>query len=199
MARGRRTRAQLLDAAIELFVSRGVEGTSMRDIAARAGVGAPAVYNHFPSKDAVLAEALVTRLRRFVAEVLDGDDPSEDPAVRLEGIVRRHVACQARWAPVSSSVDHLLQGVRAGEVLTEPEQRATVERCRLIYRERIGGLVEDLAPRLPPGLPPTPVLVAAILGMCDRAPGWNHDVADGGPDPADACWRLVAGMTGLVR
>ncbi|MEW5810530.1 MAG: helix-turn-helix domain-containing protein [Actinomycetota bacterium] len=44
-------RAMLLDAAAELFVAHGVTGTSIDDVATRAGVSKGAVYHHFASKD----------------------------------------------------------------------------------------------------------------------------------------------------
>lgn len=44
-------REMLLDAASELFVAHGVVGTSIDDVAARAGVSKGAVYHHFSSKD----------------------------------------------------------------------------------------------------------------------------------------------------
>ena len=53
-ARGRATRARLLAAAEELFTRRGYDGTSIGDVAERAGVGVGTVYHHFPDKRAML-------------------------------------------------------------------------------------------------------------------------------------------------
>ena len=49
-------RAQLLDAALHCFVVKGFHQTSMRDIAAQAGVSLGSLYNHFDSKSALIAE-----------------------------------------------------------------------------------------------------------------------------------------------
>lgn len=54
--------AQLLDVAEELFVDKGFEGTSMEDIARRAGVTRPMVYSHFPTKEVAFV-ACVERAR----------------------------------------------------------------------------------------------------------------------------------------
>jgi AcrR family transcriptional regulator len=43
-------RAQLLDAALEIFVSQGYHAAAMDDIADRAGVSKPVLYQHFPGK-----------------------------------------------------------------------------------------------------------------------------------------------------
>lgn len=57
-------RDALYDAAMELFVERGFEGTTMDDIAARADVARATVFNHFPQKASFLQEWAVRRRRR---------------------------------------------------------------------------------------------------------------------------------------
>jgi AcrR family transcriptional regulator len=62
------TKQRILDAAIDLFATRGFRGASMRDIAARVGIRAASLYSHFGSKDEILQTILdayredVTRL-----------------------------------------------------------------------------------------------------------------------------------------
>jgi AcrR family transcriptional regulator len=46
-----RTRAAILESALALFRERGFEGTTMRDVAQRAGVSAGNAYYYFASKD----------------------------------------------------------------------------------------------------------------------------------------------------
>jgi len=60
-ARGDETRRRIIDAAIGLFGQHGFDGASTRDIAARAGVNAPALQYYFENKEGVYracAEAL---------------------------------------------------------------------------------------------------------------------------------------------
>ena len=45
------TRARILDAALDLFGERGLTGTTVRDIAARAKVNVAAISYHFGGKD----------------------------------------------------------------------------------------------------------------------------------------------------
>ncbi|WP_175753456.1 CerR family C-terminal domain-containing protein [Burkholderia ambifaria] len=52
-ARGDETRQRIIDAAIELFGEHGFAGASTRDIAAKAGVNAPALQYYFENKEGV--------------------------------------------------------------------------------------------------------------------------------------------------
>jgi AcrR family transcriptional regulator len=52
---GRERREQLLDVGRSLFAERGFEATSIEEIAARAGVSKPVVYEHFGGKEGLYA------------------------------------------------------------------------------------------------------------------------------------------------
>jgi TetR/AcrR family transcriptional regulator, regulator of cefoperazone and chloramphenicol sensitivity len=52
-ARGEETRLRIIEAAIDLFGEYGFDGASTRDIAARAGVNAPALQYYFENKQGV--------------------------------------------------------------------------------------------------------------------------------------------------
>ena len=52
-ARGDETRLRIIEAAIESFGEHGFDGASTRDIAARAGVNAPALQYYFENKEGV--------------------------------------------------------------------------------------------------------------------------------------------------
>src|SRR2546428_5463252 len=56
------TRTRILDAAEELFMLHGFEGTSMRQLTAKAGVNLAAVNCHFGSKDALIEAVFRRRL-----------------------------------------------------------------------------------------------------------------------------------------
>jgi AcrR family transcriptional regulator len=57
-ARTEQTRAAIVAAAHDLFVAHGYRATSLRDIAAAAGISHPGLLRHFPTKDALLAEVV---------------------------------------------------------------------------------------------------------------------------------------------
>ncbi|OZE81596.1 TetR family transcriptional regulator [Rhodococcus sp. 15-649-2-2] len=52
-------RQQLLDAAASLFADRGFTSVRLEDLGAAVGISGPAVYRHFPNKEAVLVELMV--------------------------------------------------------------------------------------------------------------------------------------------
>ncbi|MBY4131066.1 TetR family transcriptional regulator [Rhodococcus fascians] len=52
-------RQQLLDAAAALFADRGFTSVRLEDLGAAVGISGPAVYRHFPNKEAVLVELMV--------------------------------------------------------------------------------------------------------------------------------------------
>ena len=54
----RQTRQRILDAAYELFYRRGYSRVGVDAVAARAGITKRTLYNHFDSKDALLAAVL---------------------------------------------------------------------------------------------------------------------------------------------
>jgi len=61
-------REQILDTAARLFAERGFHGVSVGDIGRAVGISGPALYKHFDSKDAVLAEMLVSISERLLDE-----------------------------------------------------------------------------------------------------------------------------------
>ena len=56
--KSQRSRDQILEAALELFSHRGYGATSVRDIAAEAGVSTGNVYHHFPDKETIFRTLL---------------------------------------------------------------------------------------------------------------------------------------------
>lgn len=80
------TRQRILDAATELFEQRGFAGTSIRDLAIRAGMTKAALYYHFPSKEEVLQALLAPFLDdidRIVAATAVGQWSRAELVTRL--------------------------------------------------------------------------------------------------------------------
>jgi len=85
-------REQLLAAAARLMADRGYHGVSINDIGAAAGVSGPAVYKHFPSKQAILTELLVGISERLLAEGTTRTQAAANPDEALDALVRWHVS-----------------------------------------------------------------------------------------------------------
>jgi AcrR family transcriptional regulator len=65
------TRERLVRAAIEVFLEKGYGGTRVQDIAKRAGYTPGALYVHFPSRSALLGEAIVVEGQRIVSQLAE--------------------------------------------------------------------------------------------------------------------------------
>ncbi|MGN0201554.1 MAG: TetR/AcrR family transcriptional regulator [Candidatus Cryptobacteroides sp.] len=79
--------ARILEAATEVFLERGYEGTNMTLIAEAAGIGRPALYYYYRSKDRIFSEIfgnLVTSFIPGILEILRKDSPIEE---RIEELV----------------------------------------------------------------------------------------------------------------
>jgi AcrR family transcriptional regulator len=88
------TRQRILDAATELFVDRGYEATSLREIAERVGVTKAALYYHFTSKEELL-RALLEPLEEFQQRLLESMEAPLD---------------RTTWAAASAeSIDWLIE------------------------------------------------------------------------------------------
>src|SRR5512134_2947685 len=73
-------RDRVLLAAQELFLAHGPDGISMRKIAAKAGVTAPAIYRHYKDKDELLHEIInagLEILQRYLEPAFRAPTPYE--------------------------------------------------------------------------------------------------------------------------
>jgi AcrR family transcriptional regulator len=72
--------AKILSSARDIYLDEGLQGLSMRKIAARVGVSATALYRHFDNKEAIVAEMLEEGFRIFgnyLYKALSGATPEE--------------------------------------------------------------------------------------------------------------------------
>jgi AcrR family transcriptional regulator len=69
-------RRQLLDTACEVFAAHGYHGTAMDDIATRAGVTKPVLYQHFRSKRALFVEVLEEVGSLLLVELAESTRPA---------------------------------------------------------------------------------------------------------------------------
>lgn len=73
-------REQILACARDIYVEEGLQGLSMRSLAERVGVTAPAIYRHFEGKEDLLSEIIGEGLELFgtyIYGALEGESPAE--------------------------------------------------------------------------------------------------------------------------
>lgn len=136
-------RARVLDAAADLFVQQGYTGTTLRQIAAAAGIKAGSIYHHFDSKDdlfiAVLSDGIAVMLDAFDLARVESDGSPGDIDERVQSHVRAHLSAVFENGPYTTA--HVTSFVSA------PAQvRAAVVPQRDSYEEKWNQLFEQLFP-----------------------------------------------------
>ncbi|MEW5774601.1 MAG: helix-turn-helix domain-containing protein [Thermodesulfobacteriota bacterium] len=89
------TRRLILDAACALFEEKGFRETTVRELAARAGVGLGTIFQHFPDKAALLAEAFLGDVGAELEVALAGM-PERDIRAQLGHVARAMYGYYAR-------------------------------------------------------------------------------------------------------
>ncbi len=141
-ARGKSDRrSQLLTAAERLMAERGFTAVRLEDIGAAAGVSGPAIYRHFPNKEALLVELLVgisTRLRDGGEEVARA---APDAATALRRLVDFHLDFALTEPDLIRIQDRDLASLPAAA-------QRQVRRAQRRYVETWAGVLRDLHPAL---------------------------------------------------
>ena len=83
-------RRQLLAAAQQVFVAQGYHAAAMDDIADRAGVSKPVLYQHFPSKHELYLALLDVHAEALVVKVRQALDSTTDNHRRVEASVQAY-------------------------------------------------------------------------------------------------------------
>ena len=84
-------RAELLRAAARLFVDKGFDATTTRDIADAVGMRAGSPFYHFRSKQELLKAAMIEGLDAGYARLVAAIAGIADPGQRLRVLVRTHL------------------------------------------------------------------------------------------------------------
>lgn len=123
-------RQQIIEVAAELFAERGFHGVSIYDIGSAMGTSGPALYKHFASKDALLAEMLIDISRRLLSEGHRRADVSA--ADGADAVLRALVAWHVEFALTYPAL--ITVQFRDLKSLSEQDRR-TVRRLQRNYVE----------------------------------------------------------------
>jgi AcrR family transcriptional regulator len=154
LPRGER-RAQLLDSALAVFVAQGYHAAAMDDIAERAGVSKPVLYQHFPGKlDLYLAlldsasDAVIDHCRRALASTHDNKT--------------RVAAAMAAFYSYVADERGAFRLVFESDLTSEPAVREHVERVTTDCAAMIADVIHDDT-----GLPAeqSRLLAVSLVGM----------------------------------
>jgi AcrR family transcriptional regulator len=81
----------ILEASIAVMSEHGYHGTSVRDIAERAGLSPAALYHHFASKHDLLATIMDRGIEELLRRTRAARDTADGPVATLRSIVDAHV------------------------------------------------------------------------------------------------------------
>lgn len=84
-------RERILKAATELFASKGFEGTSVRNIAEKAGLSVPGMFYYFPSKEVILYEIMTQFMDEAYKKIIELYNANIDPVEKLSEICKFYV------------------------------------------------------------------------------------------------------------
>ena len=118
------THQVILEEATRLFSQKGVETTSMRDIAGAVGITAASLYNHFGSKNEILYTVLYEAMEALAASCRQSiDEAADDPVDKLYQLVTRHITFQIAQLEAISMMDaQLFRASRMSRSLTDVQR-----------------------------------------------------------------------------
>lgn len=91
------TRDRVFDALVRLLQDRPFAQITMAQLAAEAGVGRSALYNHFKDKDAVVLAFATDETERYLEHLTEQLAQAGTPTERLRAYVLHHVAAESTF------------------------------------------------------------------------------------------------------
>jgi AcrR family transcriptional regulator len=129
-------RAQLLDAAREVFVASGYHAAAMDDIAARAGISKPVLYQHFPGKLELYLALLDSGVDQLIAAVEHALASTTDNEQRV-------VATMTAYFSFIAEPDSTFRLVFESDLRSEPAVRERVDRVSEECTRAVATVIAD--------------------------------------------------------
>ena len=156
----------ILEASVAEFFEKGYGGTTVRMIAARAGVTVAALYHHFASKH----EVLLTVMRQVMGDLLEGSakaiaEADGDATRRFSAFVANHV---------SYHIGHLRFGFVANSELRSLEagSREEIVALRDEYEQRLVGVIAEGGASGEFRIHDAKLAARAVIAMCTAVSNW---------------------------
>jgi AcrR family transcriptional regulator len=178
----RARRTQLLSAALEVFVAQGYHAAAMDDIAERAGVSKPVLYQHFPGKLDLYLALLDQSCDQIISAAARALESTDDNKQRVTATM------QAFYEYVADA-EGAFRLVFESDLTNEPAVRARVDRVTIECAKLIAHVIADDT-----GLPgeQSQLLAVSLVGMGQvSARFW---LQDRGTIDQSAAASLVSGL-----
>lgn len=178
----RARRAQLLEVALDVFVEQGYHAASMDEIAERAGVSKPVVYQHFPGKLDLYLALLESSCDEVVAEVKRALASTQDNRRRVE-------ATMELWYQYVADQGAAFRLVFESDLTNDPDVREQVDR---VVRESAVAIAEVI--REDTGLPQEAAYLLAVSLVGMGHVGARNWLSESSSLSQEDAVRLVAGL-----
>ena len=152
-ARAEDTRRKIYEAAMELFREKGFEQTTMRDIAAQAGVALGGAYYYFSSKDAIVLAFYAEMQQAINQPVLEALAGRKKLGERIRSVLDKRLEllepnrkfCAALFRHAPDSADPLSPFSDESRLIRD----GAIEHMRIAAEGSDAKIPSDLKPRLP--------------------------------------------------
>jgi AcrR family transcriptional regulator len=188
MRDGSKTKELIARTSLHLFVEKGITETTIRDIAAAAGIAEGTLYRHYESKDQLAWELFSENYLAFAREldrVQAGYDRLKD---KLAAMIRRFCAFFDQ-DPVLFSYLLLAQHHQLKKVTPEMQTAVTVLQ-KVIAQGMAQGEVAEMEVELAAAMVLGVVLQVAVFKAYNRI---NQDLSQLSDTLVDTCWQVLAG------
>jgi AcrR family transcriptional regulator len=180
-------RKQLLEAAQEVFVANGYHAAAMDDIAERAGVSKPVLYQHFPSKLELYLALLDQHVEVLGEQVRRALQATDDNRQRVDG-------CIAAYFDFVDDPGGAFRLVFETDLRNDPAVRERVERSLQIS---IDALADTIAQDTGLDRAEAELLSCGLAGLAEVSARWWLD-SDGPNGARIDKTRAVALLSGLA-
>lgn len=181
-----RRKIEILDAALVLFATRGLEATGLKEIAAHLNLTHPALYYYFSSKEALVAAAVEKAMLDLVFEIeTAATNLPPHPSIKLFETCRAHVQFELKDNSLAPVVNSLLYGpLRSHAQLPEEDHEAITNLQRLIFHKYRDIVVAgQVAGEFVSG--PAGPMTFGVMGIVSYTVSWfNSDGAQSADDIA---------------
>jgi AcrR family transcriptional regulator len=183
-------RAQLMQAALEIFVSQGYHAAAMDDIADRAGVSKPVLYQHFPGKLELYLALLDQSCDTIIAAVESALAATTDNKLRVAATMQEFYAYVA-------DTGGAFRLVFESDLRSQDAVRKRIDRVTNSCADAIAQVIHDDT-----GLPQeeSRLLAASLVGMAQVSARFWLDGDGALPRRraaalvADLAWRGIRGF-----
>jgi AcrR family transcriptional regulator len=175
-------RVQLLDAAREVFVSQGYHAAAMDDIAERAGVSKPVLYQHFPGKFELYLALLDEGTERLIETVREALESTSDNKLRVNATI-------AAYYDFVDGNGGAFRLVFESDLTSQAEVRDRVDSANRRCADLVTKVIAEDA-----GLSPheSHLLAVGLIGLAQvSARSWLDDDA---PVDKETAVRLLSGL-----